>query len=115
MDGERFAYEGRYHGVRDVQLDVRRMQRPRQPIWVATLHADSAPRIGAQGYPVMLIPYASAETLAEMTTGCGRLSDPRSWEREDFPRQPACRSVSTLHCTKSTTQGRKEARECMER
>ena len=54
--GERFSYEGRYHLVRDVQLNVRPLQRPRPPIWVATLRADSAPRIGARGFPAMLIP-----------------------------------------------------------
>ncbi len=95
--GERFSYEGRYHRVRDVQLNVRPVQRPRPPIWVATLRADSAPRIGARGFPVMLIPYASAETLAQMAEGVAdyRAAFVGAGGRPSRP--PPCRSVST--CT----------------
>jgi alkanesulfonate monooxygenase SsuD/methylene tetrahydromethanopterin reductase-like flavin-dependent oxidoreductase (luciferase family) len=112
--GERFSYEGRYHRVRDVQLNVRPLQRPRPPIWVATLRADSAPRIGAQGHPVMLIPYASAETLAEMAAGVAAY-------RSAFVGAGGLPAAATvpfgfhLHCAESTVQAREEARECMER
>lgn len=112
--GERFSYEGRYHRVRDVQLNVRPVQRPRPPIWVATLRADSAPRIGAQGYPVMLIPYASAETLAEMAAGVAAY-------RSAFVGAGGLPEAATVpfgfhvHCAESTAQARAEARECMER
>ena len=112
--GERFSYEGRYHHVRDVELNVRPLQRPRPPIWVATLRADGAPRIGARGFPVMLIPYASAETLAQMAEGVAAY-------RAAFVEAGGRPSGATvpfglhLHCAESTAQARAEAREPMDR
>ena len=67
--GERFSYAGRHYRVSEVELNVRPVQQPRPPIWIATLRADRAAYIGARGFPVMLIPYASAETVDEMTAG----------------------------------------------
>jgi alkanesulfonate monooxygenase SsuD/methylene tetrahydromethanopterin reductase-like flavin-dependent oxidoreductase (luciferase family) len=67
--GERFSYRGAYHRVDDVCLNVRPAQRPRPPLWVATLRTDSGARIGARGLPAMFIPYASAESLADMAAG----------------------------------------------
>ena len=112
--GERFSYDGRYHRVRDVQLNVRPVQRPRPPVWVATLRADGAPRIGARGFPVMLIPYASGETLAETAAAVAEY-------RAAFVKAgggPAAATVPFglhLHCAESTAQARAEARGCMER
>jgi alkanesulfonate monooxygenase SsuD/methylene tetrahydromethanopterin reductase-like flavin-dependent oxidoreductase (luciferase family) len=112
--GERFSYAGRYHQVREVQLNVRPLQKPRPPIWVATLRADSAPRIGARGFPVMLIPYASAETLPEMARAVADY-------KVAFTRAGGAPEAATvpfglhLHCAESTARARAEARECMER
>ena len=90
------------------------MQRPRPPIWVATLRADSAPRIGARGFPVMLIPYASAETLAQMAEGVAgyRAAFVEAGGRPEAATVPF---GLHLHCAESTAQARAEARECMER
>ena len=68
--GERFSYEGRYHQVRDVRLNVR----PRAAAAPAGVgghppHRRAAPASAPAGFPVMLIPYASAETLPEMAAG----------------------------------------------
>ncbi|HKW91383.1 MAG TPA: LLM class flavin-dependent oxidoreductase [Methylomirabilota bacterium] len=112
--GERFSYEGRYHRVRDVQLNVRPLQRPRPPIWVATLRADSAPRIGARGFPVMLIPYASAETVPDMARAIAGY-------KAAFVAAGGAAADATvpfglhLHCAESTARARAEARESMER
>ena len=112
--GERFSYEGRYHGVREVQLNVLPVQRPRPPVWIATLRADSASRIGARGFPVMLIPYASAETLPQMAESLAsyRAAFVRAGGRPEGATVPF---GLHLHCAESTTQARAEAREPMER
>jgi alkanesulfonate monooxygenase SsuD/methylene tetrahydromethanopterin reductase-like flavin-dependent oxidoreductase (luciferase family) len=112
--GERFSYEGRYHRVRDVQLNVLPLQRPRPPIWVATLRADSAPRIGARGFPVMLIPYASAETLPQMAEGVAAYKGAfvQAGGRPEGATVPFGLHV---HCAETTGQARAEAREPMER
>jgi alkanesulfonate monooxygenase SsuD/methylene tetrahydromethanopterin reductase-like flavin-dependent oxidoreductase (luciferase family) len=112
--GERFSYEGRHHRVQEVQLNVLPLQKPRPPVWIATLRADGAPRVGARGFPVMLIPYASAETLAEIAAGV------RAY-REAFVAAGGAPAGATvpfgLHChaAESTRQARAEAREPMER
>ncbi len=64
--GERFSYHGRYHTVRDVALNVRPVQRPRPPVWIAVLRNEAAAQVGKKGFPVMMIPYATTESLAEL-------------------------------------------------
>ena len=114
LSGERVSFAGKHYTVSDVQLNVRAIQRPRPPVWIATLRADGAPRIGARGLPVMLIPYASAETLDEMRAGVAAY-------KEAFVKaggQLAEASVPFgFHChsAESTAQARAEAREPMER
>ncbi|MBI2544215.1 MAG: LLM class flavin-dependent oxidoreductase [Candidatus Rokubacteria bacterium] len=112
--GERFSYEGKYHRVKDVQLNVLPLQKPHPPVWIATLRADRAPGIGAKGFPVMLIPYASAETLEEIARGV------RAY-KEAFVKaggRPADATVPFglhCHCAPTTAQARAEAREHMDR
>lgn len=64
--GERVSYEGRFHTVRDVRLNVVPLQRPRPPVWIAVLRNEAAPHVGKRGFPVMMIPYATTEKLAEL-------------------------------------------------
>ncbi|HET8576642.1 MAG TPA: LLM class flavin-dependent oxidoreductase [Methylomirabilota bacterium] len=114
LSGERVSYAGKHYTVSDVQLNVRPIQRPRPPVWIATLRADRASRIGARGLPVMLIPYASAETLEEMGAGIAAY-------KEAFVKAGGQPDEATVpfgfhcHCAESTTQARAEAREPMER
>ena len=112
--GERFSYQGKYHRVKDVQLNVVPLQKPRPPVWIATLRADRAPSVGAKGYPVMLIPYASAETLAEIATGV------RDY-KEAFVKAGGRLEDATVpfglhtYCAPTTAEARAEAREEMDR
>jgi alkanesulfonate monooxygenase SsuD/methylene tetrahydromethanopterin reductase-like flavin-dependent oxidoreductase (luciferase family) len=64
--GERFSYEGRFHRVRDVKLNVVPVQKPRPPVWIAVLRNEAAPHVGKKGFPIMLIPYATTERIAEL-------------------------------------------------
>jgi alkanesulfonate monooxygenase SsuD/methylene tetrahydromethanopterin reductase-like flavin-dependent oxidoreductase (luciferase family) len=64
--GERFSYEGKYHRVKDVQLNVVPVQKPHPPIWIAVLRNEAAPFVGRKGFPIMMIPYATTESLAEI-------------------------------------------------
>ncbi len=64
--GERFSYEGKYHRVQDVQLNVLPVQKPRPPVWIAILRNEAAPFVGRKGYPIMMIPYATTEALSEI-------------------------------------------------
>lgn len=112
--GERFSHAGRYHQVRDVRLNVTPVQKPRPPVWVATLRTDGGARIGARGLPAMFIPYASAETQAEMAAGLAayRAAFVAAGGRADGATAPF-----GLHafCGDSIAEARAEARPAMER
>jgi alkanesulfonate monooxygenase SsuD/methylene tetrahydromethanopterin reductase-like flavin-dependent oxidoreductase (luciferase family) len=64
--GERFSYQGRFHTVRDVRLNVVPLQKPRPPVWIAVLRNEAAAQVGKKGFPVMMIPYATTERIAEL-------------------------------------------------
>jgi alkanesulfonate monooxygenase SsuD/methylene tetrahydromethanopterin reductase-like flavin-dependent oxidoreductase (luciferase family) len=112
--GERISFEGTHHRIRDVQLNVLPVQRPRPPVWIATLRSDGAARIGAMRFPAMFIPYASAETVAQMAAGLGAY-------RDAFVRAGGLRADASapfglhVHCAETTARARAEAREPMER
>jgi alkanesulfonate monooxygenase SsuD/methylene tetrahydromethanopterin reductase-like flavin-dependent oxidoreductase (luciferase family) len=112
--GERFSHEGRFFQVKDVRLNVRPVQQPRPPVWVATLRTDGAAAVGARGLPVMTIPYASAETVDQMGEALAAY-------REAFVRAGGRPEDATVpfglhtHCAESTAQARAEAREPMDR
>jgi len=112
--GKRFSYAGAHHRVEDVQLNVLPRQKPRPPVWIATLRADGTPRIGAKGFPPMLIPYASAESVPQMAAGLA------GW-KEAFLAAGGSQDAATVpfgfhcHCAETTAQARAEAHEPMER
>lgn len=114
LAGERVSYHGKHYGIDDVQINVLPVQKPRPPIWIATLRADGAVHVGSRGFPVMLIPYASAETLEQMKVGVGAY-------RDAFVRAGGRPEDATVpfgfhcHCAESTAQARAEAREYMDR
>jgi alkanesulfonate monooxygenase SsuD/methylene tetrahydromethanopterin reductase-like flavin-dependent oxidoreductase (luciferase family) len=112
--GERFSHEGRFHRVRDVQLNVQPVQRPHPPLWIATLRTESAARIGARGLPVMTIPYASAETVEQMAAALTayRAAFVAAGGR---PADATAPFGFHVHCAPTTAQARAEAREPMER
>jgi alkanesulfonate monooxygenase SsuD/methylene tetrahydromethanopterin reductase-like flavin-dependent oxidoreductase (luciferase family) len=112
--GERFSYEGRHHRVKDVRLNVLPVQRPRPPVWIATLRSEGAAAVGARGFPVMLIPYASAESIDEVAAGVRAFKDA-------FVAAGGRREDATVpfgfhtHCAETTAQARAEARGPMDR
>ncbi|HET8577090.1 MAG TPA: LLM class flavin-dependent oxidoreductase, partial [Methylomirabilota bacterium] len=114
LAGERVTHRGKHYQVNDVQINALPVQKPRPPIWIATLRADGAVHVGARGFPVMLIPYASAETLEEMRAGVAAYTDAfvtAGGRREDasVPFGFHC------HCAETTAQARADAREYMDR
>ena len=64
--GERFSFRGKYHTVENVQLNVTPVQQPRPPLWIAVLRNEAAAHVGARGFPVMMIPYATTERIEEL-------------------------------------------------
>jgi len=112
--GERVSYAGAHVEVHDVRLNVLPVQEPRPPVWVATLRTDGGARVGARRLPAMFIPYASAETLPQMTAG---LRDYRAAFVAAGGRLEDATAPFGFHtyCAESTADARAEARPYMER
>ena len=112
--GERVSYTGAHVEVHDVRLNVLPVQEPRPPVWVATLRTDGGARVGARRLPAMFIPYASAETLPQMTAG---LRDYRAAFVASGGRLEDATAPFGFHtyCAESTADARAEARPHMER
>jgi alkanesulfonate monooxygenase SsuD/methylene tetrahydromethanopterin reductase-like flavin-dependent oxidoreductase (luciferase family) len=66
LAGERVTHEGRFHRLNDVAINVRPIQQPTPPIYVAALAREAAYHIGRQGSRLMAIPYASLAAFAEV-------------------------------------------------
>lgn len=112
--GERFSYEGRYHRVKDVQLNVIPVQKPRPPVWIAVLRNEAAAFVGRRGFPVMMIPYATTEHLGELA---GTVRAFRQAFVEAGGRAENATVPFGLHayCAESFDEARAHARGAMER
>ena len=66
LAGERVTYEGAYHRLDGVALNVRPIQQPTPPIYVAALAREASYHIGRQGNRLMAIPYATAGAFTEL-------------------------------------------------
>jgi alkanesulfonate monooxygenase SsuD/methylene tetrahydromethanopterin reductase-like flavin-dependent oxidoreductase (luciferase family) len=112
--GGRFSYAGKYHRVRDVQLNVVPLQKPRPPIWIAVLRNEAAPFVGRKGFPIMMIPYATTEQFSE-------LSETVRAFRQAFAAAGGRREEATVpfglhtYCAESLEEARAHAREAMDR
>ena len=68
LAGERVSHRGKFHTLDDVALNVRPIQLPTPPIYVAALAREVSYFIGKQGSNLMAVPYATAGTFAEVGT-----------------------------------------------
>jgi alkanesulfonate monooxygenase SsuD/methylene tetrahydromethanopterin reductase-like flavin-dependent oxidoreductase (luciferase family) len=86
FQGERISLRGAFNKVDDVAINVPTAQRPHPPLYMAALRRESAYFIGRQGYPMLGIPYASVDDLAEL----GPMVDDyrRGWSESGHP-EPA--------------------------
>jgi alkanesulfonate monooxygenase SsuD/methylene tetrahydromethanopterin reductase-like flavin-dependent oxidoreductase (luciferase family) len=66
LAGERVTHAGRFHTLNDVALNIRPVQQPTPPIFVAALAREAAYHIGRQGNRLMAIPYASLNNFSEL-------------------------------------------------
>ena len=112
--GARFSYEGKYYRVKDVQLNVVPLQKPRPPVWIAILRNEAAPFVGQKGFPIMLIPYASTEAFSELaqTVRAFRQAFIAAGGRPEDATAPF--GLHT-YCAESFEEARAHAREAMDR
>jgi alkanesulfonate monooxygenase SsuD/methylene tetrahydromethanopterin reductase-like flavin-dependent oxidoreductase (luciferase family) len=113
-EGERFSYDGTYHTVDRVRLNVVPLQRPHPPLWVAILSNQAAGFVGRRGLPIMMIPYATTDEFSELA---GTVAAYRTGFVEGGGAEENATVRFGLHvcCAESTTTARKAARDAMDR
>ncbi len=87
LHGERITFDGKYHALDDVAINVQPIQRPHPPIYVAVLRKEAAYYVGRAGNRLISIPYASVDSfeqveplVTEYLRGCGEGDSDRSAE-----------------------------------
>jgi alkanesulfonate monooxygenase SsuD/methylene tetrahydromethanopterin reductase-like flavin-dependent oxidoreductase (luciferase family) len=65
LNGKRFSYNGSYHTVTDVMLNITPLQKP-VPIYVAVLAKEAAYHVGRAGNDIVSVPYASLDSFSEI-------------------------------------------------
>ena len=60
------SYHGKHHRIDGVSLNIRPVQRPTPPFFIAALSEGSYKVAGELGYPILGIPYASCKNIADM-------------------------------------------------
>ncbi|HUK61022.1 MAG TPA: LLM class flavin-dependent oxidoreductase [Stellaceae bacterium] len=95
LAGERVSHRGAFHTIEDVALNVRPLQQPTPPIYVAALAREASYHIGRQGNRVMAIPYATAASFADV----GELQNAyRRGQAEAGHAADADDAIYTFHC-----------------
>jgi alkanesulfonate monooxygenase SsuD/methylene tetrahydromethanopterin reductase-like flavin-dependent oxidoreductase (luciferase family) len=112
--GERFSYRGAFHQVHDVQLQVRPLQRPRPPVWIATLRPEGAYFIGRKGFQLLGIPYVTASRLAEMGAVIARFKEGYAESGQD-PAGAAVVMALHVYVAESEAAAECDAREALDR
>ncbi len=112
--GEPVTYAGKYYRCSDVRLNVRPQQRPTPPVAMAILHAERAREVAAQGYSMMMIPYATTDQFSELAEAVAAY---RQAYRPASTIGGGGRVYCALHayCDESSDAARRAAREPMAR
>jgi alkanesulfonate monooxygenase SsuD/methylene tetrahydromethanopterin reductase-like flavin-dependent oxidoreductase (luciferase family) len=63
---EQFSHEGKYYRFENISLYMKPLQKPLPPIWLAASSDDTLVRAGQLGWPMMGIPFARSNTLADV-------------------------------------------------
>jgi len=69
------SYRGKYHQIDGVSLNVRPVQKPTPPFFIAALSEGSYKVAGELGYPILGIPYASCKNIAELKSKIAAYKD----------------------------------------
>jgi alkanesulfonate monooxygenase SsuD/methylene tetrahydromethanopterin reductase-like flavin-dependent oxidoreductase (luciferase family) len=62
------SYQGKHHRIDGVTLNIRPVQKPTPPFFIAALSEGSYKVAGELGYPILGIPYASCKNIADLKT-----------------------------------------------
>ena len=110
----RVSYQGQFHHIDDVSLNVLPVQRPLPPVYFAALSQGSYQVAGEKGYPIMGIPFASCKDMAEVKRKVDFYKETLSRSGHD-PDAPDVAQCIHTHVAESDAAARRRARPAMSR
>jgi len=78
LAGERVTHAGKFHQLNAVALNVRPLQQPTPPLYVAILRSEAAYHVGRQGHNMLSVPYASLNHWSELPPLVGEFTRGRA-------------------------------------
>jgi alkanesulfonate monooxygenase SsuD/methylene tetrahydromethanopterin reductase-like flavin-dependent oxidoreductase (luciferase family) len=112
--GEKFSFNGAYHNISNVALNVIPLQRPHPPVSIAVLRNEAAPFVGRKQLPMMMIPYASMDSFDELSKTVRQFKD-------SFLQAGGQLENATVHfglhayCSDTTDGAKADVKEAMDR
>ena len=110
----RVSYDGRFHHIDDVSLNVQPVQRPLPPVYFAALSQGSYQVAGERGYPILGIPFASCKDMAEVKRKVSYYKETLSENGHDPAALDVGQTIHT-HVAESDAAARRRARPAMSR
>ena len=110
----RVSYQGRFHQIDDVSLNVQPVQRPLPPVYFAALSPGSYQVAGERGYPILGIPFASCKDMAEVKRKVSGYKQTLSQNGHDPAALDVGQTIHT-HVAESDAAARRRARPAMSR
>ena len=110
----RVSYQGQFHHIDDVSLNVLPVQRPLPPVYFAALSQGSYQVAGEKGYPIMGIPFASCKDMAEVKRKVAFYKETLSRSGHDPDALDVAQCIHT-HVAESDAAARRRARPAMSR
>lgn len=71
-EGQRFWYKGKYYSVEDLQVVPTPLQKPRPPVWVASITPESIRHYAKRGIPFIV---SGQESLSSLKEACAMWQD----------------------------------------
>ncbi len=108
------SYQGRFHQIDEVSLNVQPVQRPLPPVYFAALSQGSYQVAGERGYPILGIPFASCKDWAEVKRKVEFYTETLSQNGHDPGALDVGQTIHT-HVAESDAAARRRARPAMAR
>lgn len=108
------SYQGQFHQIDEVSLNVRPVQEPLPPVYFAALSQGSYQVAGERGYPILGIPFASCKDWAEVKRKVAFYTETLSQNGHDPGVLDVGQTIHT-HVAESDAAARRRARPAMAR
>ena len=108
-----FSHRGKYYRFDNVSLYMKPLQRPMPPVWIAASSDDTLARAGQLGWPMMGIPFARSNNLADVRSKHDIYVD--SYRKAGHAGTPEIMVALHIHLDRHEQAAVDGARPCFER